>query len=285
MKKILVTGSNGQLGSCLQDAATNYLDWEFLFLDRTSLDISNYKQLEALFQTTPFDYCINAAAYTNVDGAENDKENAFLGNATAVQWLAEACKKHSVTLLHISTDYVFDGSKRSPYEEEDIVNPINVYGASKLEGEKAIIETLPQHYIVRTSWLYSQYGHNFMKSIARFASEKEVLTITTEQTGCPTNANDLAEALLMMIANDKKTYGIYHFSNAGVTTWFGFAKAIVEALGVSEKVSVKPIDKYPTFAERPVYSVLNNNKINERFGVKPIDWKESLNTLMAKQTI
>lgn len=285
MKKILVTGANGQLGRCLQGAASNYLKWQFTFLDRKGLDITDKAQIEGVFQSMHFDYCINAAAYTQVDGAEKDQENAFLGNAQAVQWLAAACKEHSVTLLHVSTDYVFDGTKQQPYNEADAVNPINVYGASKLKGEQYIQEALAEYYIVRTSWLYSQYGHNFMKSIVRFASERERLTITTEQTGCPTNANDLAVALLRMIDVDAKQYGIYHFSNAGVATWFDFAKAIVEALGLSEKVTVEPIDKYPTFAERPVYSVLNNDKIKICFGIEPIHWNESLNALMAKQMI
>jgi len=280
MKKILVTGGFGQLGRCLFDASKEYQNWEFTFLDKDQLDITQREEIIQYFNNNSFDYCINAAAYTNVDNAEKEQDDAYLVNANAAKLLAEACHDQGAILIHISTDYVFDGSKDSPYQEIDALSPINVYGASKLKGEEYVQAHNPKHFIVRTSWLYSQYGHNFFKSILRFANERDELTITTEQTGVPTNANDLAKALLKMIAQPSEAYGIYHFSNVGPTTWFQFAKSIVSFAGLSEKTKVKEIDKYPTFAERPMYSVMDIHKIKNEFNIEEIHWEESLKGLM-----
>lgn len=280
MKRVVVTGASGQLGKCLQDAAEAYPNWEFTFLGREALDISQPQSIEKLFRNHSFDYCINAAAYTHVDHAEKEQEEAYLGNAKAPRLLAEACQQNEVVLFHISTDYVFDGTKGIPYQETDPVGPINVYGASKLKGEEHIQDQCPKHFIVRTSWLYSQYGHNFFKSILRLAKERDELTITTEQTGVPTNANDLAEALLQMIAQPSERYGIYHFSNVGPTTWYEFAKAIVKHAGLSDQTKVKEIDKYPTFAQRPNYSVMDVSKIKNEFNCKEIHWEASLKGLI-----
>ncbi|MAO07774.1 MAG: dTDP-4-dehydrorhamnose reductase [Alteromonas sp.] len=281
MKKILVTGANGQLGKCLRDAEAAYPNFKMTFVSREALDINHFEEVTSFFNSQEFDYCINAAAYTNVDGAENDKENAFLANAEAVKNLALICERKNIVLLHVSTDYVFDGTKRTPYEESDPTGPINVYGASKLKGEQYIQALMERYFIVRTSWVYSQYGHNFLKSILRFCETKDALTITTEQVGCPTNANDLARALLQIIASGETAYGIYHFSNGGEITWYDFAKQIVATSEFSEKVKVEKINKYPTFAERPLYSVLNNHKINQAFGIQQVNWKESLKNVMA----
>src|SRR5690606_5979781 len=227
MKKILVTGANGQLGRCIKDAATDFPDLEFLFVSKEELDIENANLLKEYFTKNLFDYCINTAAYTNVEKAEGEAEKAFAINAEAVKNLALTCKENDVVLLHISTDYVFDGKKKSTYVETDITNPINVYGASKLKGEQYIQEIGNKFYIFRTSWLYSQYGHNFLKTILKYSQEGKPLTITTEQTGTPTNANDLARMILQVIEQDKADYGVYHYSNAGETTWYGFAAEIL----------------------------------------------------------
>ena len=280
MKKVLITGAKGQLGCCLKAASKNYPDIDFSFVDKEILDITTPKAVSTFFEEHTFDFCINAAAYTQVDKAESDEEQAFLVNAEGVKNLSIACKKHKVTLLHISTDYVFDGKKETPYLETDKTNPINIYGASKLKGEEYIKEICDKYYIIRTSWLYSQYGHNFLKSILKFSKEKDTLTITTEQTGSPTNANDLADVLLKLIHLDMKDYGIYHFSNDGEATWYDFAKAIIEFSGLSNKVSVVETDYYPTFAKRPTYSILETSKTKNALSVKILPWKKSLKILI-----
>jgi dTDP-4-dehydrorhamnose reductase len=285
MKKILVTGANGQLGSCLKDASQKFPKIEFIFVDREVLDISNVLSVNTFFEENDFDFCINAAAYTNVEKAESDKELAFLVNAEGVKNISLACKKHDVTMLHISTDYVFDGKKLTPYTETDITNPINVYGASKLKGEEYIKEICDKYFIIRTSWLYSQYGHNFLKSILKFSKKKDTLTITTEQTGTPTNANDLADILLQIVRLDLKEYGIYHYSNDGEATWHDFAKAIITFSGLSNKVNVVETDYYPTFAKRPAYSILNKNKISALFQIKIDHWQLSLKKLLENNKI
>lgn len=280
MKKILVTGANGQLGSCLKDASKKFSEFEFLFVDKESLDITNTLSVNTFFEENNFDFCINAAAYTNVEKAESNKEQAFLVNAEGVKNISLACKKCDITLLHVSTDYVFDGKKLTPYVETDETNPINVYGASKLKGEEYIKDICDKYFIIRASWLYSQYGHNFLKSILKFSKEKDTLTITTEQTGSPTNANDLAEVLLQIIDTNFKKYGIYHYCNDGKATWYDFAKSIITFSGLSNKVNVVETDYYPTFAKRPINSVLNTNKIKTALLIKQYPWKESLNALI-----
>lgn len=283
MKKILITGANGQLGQCIQDAAMNFPHLEFVFLSKDDLDIRNHESLQNYFNTNQFDYCINTAAYTNVEKAESDRENAFAINAEAVKNLAQVCKSNNIVLLHISTDYVFDGKKKSPYSETDSTNPINVYGASKLLGEQYIEEFHDKFYIFRTSWLYSQYGHNFLKTILKYSEEGKQLTITTEQIGTPTNANDLAEALLTVIEQDKANYGVYHFSNSGETTWYGFAKEILAQTGKLEGAKLAKTNHYTTFAARPEYSVLDNTKVYNNLNLRGIDWSESLKLVIKKR--
>lgn len=283
MKKVLVTGSNGQLGMCIKDAAVNYPELAFSFVSREELDIASETSVSAIFQQYKFDYCINAAAYTNVEKAESDSENAFLVNAEAVKCLAEQCKTTNTTLLQISTDYVFDGKKRTPYTEEDDVNPINVYGASKLKGEKYIQDICDQYFIIRTSWLYSQYGHNFLITMLKHGGKGKQLTITTEQTGTPTNANDLALSLLNVIDSETKEYGLYHFSNKGKATWFDFAKAIFEENPHFDATKLAKTEDYRTFAARPKYSVLDTTKYIKTFNRQVINWKESLSYLLNKE--
>ncbi|MCG2417521.1 dTDP-4-dehydrorhamnose reductase [Aequorivita sp. F47161] len=284
MKKILVTGANGQLGKCIKDAAAEFSDFEFVFVSREELDIENADFLRKYFIKNNFTHCINTAAYTNVEQAESEEEKAFAINAEAVKNLASACKANDVVLLHVSTDYVFDGKRKSPYSETDLTNPINVYGASKLKGENYIQEICEKFFILRTSWLYSQYGHNFLKTILKFAEAGKPLTITTEQTGAPTNANDLAEALLQIIAQDSTKYGVYHYSNSGQTTWFGFAQAILQHTGKLKDTNLAKTNQYRTFAARPEYSVLDNAKAQNKLKLKHIDWQESLQSVLKKDS-
>lgn len=283
MKRILITGANGQLGLCIQDASLNFSHLEFIFVSKDDLDIRNHESLKNFFKTNHFDYCINTAAYTNVEKAESDSENAFAINAESVKNLATTCKENDVTLLHISTDYVFDGKKKSPYLETDATNPINVYGSSKLKGEEYIQKICDKFYIFRTSWLYSQYGHNFLNTILKYSQEEKQLTITTEQTGAPTNANDLAEVLLKVIEQDKAKYGVYHFSNSGATTWYGFAVEILKQTGKLEDAKLAKTNHYATFAARPKYSVLDNTKVYNNLNLRGIDWSESLKLVINKR--
>ncbi|NND63598.1 MAG: dTDP-4-dehydrorhamnose reductase [Flavobacteriaceae bacterium] len=280
MKKILVTGANGQLGKCLKDLKNRYPEFEWTFTTKGELDISNMSSIRHYFERNSFDYVINTAAFTDVEGSETQKEKAFSVNAEGIKELAIAVANSNGCLIHISTDYVFDGEKESPYKENDGVNPLNVYGASKLAGEKYIEEYCSKHYILRTSWLYSQYGHNFFLSVLKWANEGRDMSITTEQIGSPTNANDLAEALVTVIKGDKEEYGIYHFSNEGKGTWFDFASEILRLNGQLDEVNLAKTDHYRTFAKRPKYSVLDNSKIQETFQIRALNWKASLKKLI-----
>ncbi len=280
MKKILITGANGQLGKCIKDASLNYPDFDFDFKTRDELDIADESSVRDYFSNNKLDYCINAAAYTNVDKAESESDKAFAVNAEAVKNIALACKSQNVVLIHISTDYVFDGEKDIPYTEEDKTNPINVYGASKLKGEQYIQETLNNNFILRTSWLYSQFGHNFYNSILKFAKESRDLKITTEQTGTPTNANDLSLAILKIISSESKEYGLYNFSNTGEATWYDFAKEILLQTNQLNTIKLAKTDHYPTFAARPNFSVLNTEKYTNSFHDLIPNWEESLNSIV-----
>ena len=277
--KVLITGANGQLGKCIKDASTSFPEMDFVFVSREKLDITNKASVSEIFKNNDFDYCINTAAYTNVEKAESESEQAYLINAEAVKNLAISCKEKDVTFIQISTDYVFDGEKTSPYVEEDPTNPINVYGASKLKGEHYIQEICEAYFILRTSWLYSQYGHNFYKTVLRFAKEKKPLTVTTEQTGTPTSANDLAVAVLNIIKSNNKQYGIYHYSNQGEATWYDFAKEILTQTNQLTATNLAKTDEYRTFAARPTYSVLTLKKSNSKLNIALLDWKESLQKL------
>jgi dTDP-4-dehydrorhamnose reductase len=278
--KILITGAKGQLGKCIKDAAANYPEFDFLFASRELLNIESEKSISNIFENNRFDYCINTAAYTNVEKAESDQETAFLTNAEGVKHLASHCKRNNTTLIQISTDYVFDGKKGSPYSEEDSTNSLNIYGASKLKGEQYVQEICQAYYILRTSWLYSQYGQNFYDTVLRFAKEGKLLTVTTEQTGTPTNANDLAEAILTIIKINSKNYGIYNFSNQGEATWYDFAKEILIQTNQLTKSNLAKTDYYLTFAARPSYSVLDTRKYKNTFNKAVFDWKKSLATLL-----
>lgn len=276
MIKVLVTGANGQLGKCIKDAASDFPQCDIFFASRKDLDIEDYAGVQDFFRNNAFDYCINTAAYTNVERAESESDAAYSLNAKAVKNLAKACNVNDTALIHISTDYVFDGKSSRPYKETDITNPLNVYGASKLMGEQYIQSTWHKHFVIRTSWLYSQYGHNFLNTILKYAKEGKPLTITTEQIGTPTNANDLAGVVLNIIRSGSTDYGLYHFSNKGEATWYDFAKKILEFSSQLQTTSLASTDHYRTFAKRPRYSVLDKSKISTSVEIELIDWTESL---------
>jgi dTDP-4-dehydrorhamnose reductase len=284
---VLVTGSNGQLGQALQSISGNYPEVQFVFSTSKELDITNKDSVKAVFEKEKPNFCINAAAYTAVDKAESEPENAYSINVIGAKNLAEACRDFNAALLHISTDFVFDGSKTVPYLETDPTNPKGIYGQTKLDGEKAIQEILEAHFIIRTSWLYSDFGNNFKKTMLRLAGERSSLGVVSDQIGTPTHAVDLAEALLKMILfssnqlksenlNLQSAYGIYHFSNEGSASWYDFAKKIFEINKV--EIDLQPIltTQFPTPAQRPEYSVLDKSKIKKVFGITIKDWEDSL---------
>tara|TARA_R110001632_G_scaffold132368_3_gene246822 strand:- start:3329 stop:4129 length:801 start_codon:yes stop_codon:yes gene_type:complete len=257
LKRILVTGAAGQLGLSLQELASEYPGMEFVFKNSTELNITDKDKVNKIFSTGGFHYCINCAAYTKVDEAEKSSEMAFKVNAEGVKNLALACKLKNVTFIHISTDYVFDGEKGSPYSVDDNPNPINVYGKSKWEGEKYIQEILDKYFIVRTSWLYHKiYGNNFYKTILKKAKKGEVLRITDEQIGSPTNAANLAKFLLKHILTENQEYGIYHFTDGQVMSWYGFAQNILKENDLNNTTIIVKDNNYHSFAIRPKFTVL-----------------------------
>lgn len=280
MKKVVVTGGNGQLGECIRAIAPLFPKLHFEFVDIDELNIADGAAVEKYFDQHQPDYCVNAAAYTNVEKAESESDLAFEVNAAGARNIANACAATGSILCHISTDYVFNGNTDRPYTEEDNTDPINEYGASKLKGEEYVKNSGCDYFIFRTSWLYSQYGHNFYKTILRVAGEGKPLTITTEQTGVPTNANDLAESVLKIIDGNSKEFGTYHFSNAGEATWYDFAEAILEESGLIEASELAKTNHYRTFAARPVYSVMNTEKISNLPGIEIKDWRLSLRALI-----
>lgn len=277
MKNILVTGSNGQLGNEIRNLAGEFSDYHFDFTDIAELDITSPEKIKAYLNGKNFDTIINCAAYTAVDKAETDHELAKLVNCTAVKNLAEIAKANNMLLIHISTDYVFDGKNYKPYMEDDPVNPQGKYGKTKLEGEKAIFESDCHAVILRTSWLYSTFGNNFVKTIRRLAGEKGELRIIFDQIGSPTYAYDLARTILTILPKirEGKTE-IYHFSDEGICSWYDFAKEIVEISNLQCKVIPIESWEYPATAPRPHYSVFNKAKIKKTFGLEIPHWKDSL---------
>lgn len=256
MKRILVTGASGQLGMSLQEIHKKYPQMEFVFKNSTALDITNAQEVQQVFSSGAFDYCINCAAYTQVEQAERTPEIAFKVNAEGVKNLALACKKHIVILIHISTDYVFDGKKGMPYTVDDTPNPINEYGKSKWEGEKYIQEILNKYFIVRTSWLYSDHGKNFYKTVLEKAKRGEILRITDQQTGCPTHAGNLARFILELIVEENTQFGIYHFTDGEVMTWYDFAKKIISKNNLNGTTKIVRDNNNRSFALRPKNSIL-----------------------------
>ena len=282
---VLVTGANGQLGQSLQFIAKNYPELHFVFCSSSDLDITNLESCQAVFFKIKPNYCINAAAYTAVDKAESEPEKANLINVIGPKNLAVVCKEFSSVLLHISTDFVFDGSKNIPYNETDIPNPTGVYGQTKLDGEKAIQAVFENYYIIRTSWVYSQFGNNFMKTMLRLASERDTISVVNDQIGTPTNAVDLAECLVKIICHTElvevqqpttDNFGVYNFSNEGQCSWYDFAKEIFKINKIEIDLKPIPTSSFPTPAKRPKYSVLDKTKIKNTFWVEIKNWELSL---------
>lgn len=281
--KILVTGANGQLGKELHDLCSSYRQYNFVFLGKEDMPIDNFELVRNIFKTIQPAYCINCAAYTAVDKAESEKDLAYLINGESTGVLAAVCKDNDTGLIHISTDYVFDGKGNSPYREDDPAHPQSTYGASKLEGEKQVMNLNPDSIIIRTSWVYSSYGKNFVKTMLRLMDEKTEIGVVNDQFGSPTYAADLAETILQILTSHVSPLtGIYHYSNAGIITWYEFAEAIKELAEKKCRVYPIPSSQYPTAARRPAYSVLDNSKIQSTFGIQQKPWKDSLAKCLKK---
>lgn len=273
---ILVTGASGQLGKCIQDLSKEHSDLKFSFTDIPELDITDENFVKRYFEDNSFDYCINCAAYTNVDKAETEIALAYKINAEAVRNLAIACRENDVKFIHISTDFVFDGEKKTSYTEEDVPNPINVYGKSKLQGEYHVLEILKDYFIIRTSWVYSEYGKNFLKTMLRLGNEMEELNVVNDQMGSPTYAANLATFIMFLITHKREEYGLYHYSNEGAISWYDFAIKIFELAELPIKVNPISTLAYPTPAQRPNNSNLSKIKTISTFEIQIPVWNNSL---------
>ena len=285
---IFITGANGQLGREFRELERAHPAFQFTFAAREELDVTQETAIRKFFATPAFDYCINCAAYTAVDKAESEPEAAQLGNVDAVRWLAEACARQGTSLVHYSTDYVYHNQQNTPFKEEDPTTPQSVYARTKLAGEQAARAANPKTLILRTSWVYSAFGHNFVKTMLRLGKEREELNVVFDQVGTPTYARDLAQATLEMIRKveqgevaHNKLQGIYHYSDEGVCSWYDFALAVFELAGISCKVLPIETKDFPTAAARPPYSVLNKRKIKAAFGLELQHWREGLREMMA----
>ena len=280
--KILVTGCYGQLGNEMRKVAETHLEHQWCFTDIDTLDICNSEAVEAFFTENGIEVCVNCAAYTAVDRAEDEPVLAAMVNIEAPKLLAECCMRHHALLIHVSTDYVFDGKGDRPYREDDPTGPTSVYGKTKLEGEKAIQESGCRYCIVRTAWLYSSTGKNFVKTMLQLAETHDQINVVCDQQGTPTWAGDLAIAIMGLIGH----YGngpvneVFHFTNEGVTTWNAFAAAVFEIAGKPCKVNAIATDQYPTKATRPAYSVLDKSKIKQTLGIEIPFWEDSLRQCM-----
>lgn len=276
--RILVTGGNGQLGNELQEAAPGFPDYELTFIDIEELDLTDEKKTNQYFREHYFEGIINCAAYTAVDKAEEEHDKAIALNAIVPKQLAEIARLNRMWIIHFSTDYVFDGIAYKPYSEEDQVNPLSIYAKSKFEGELAVSDSKAQGIILRTSWLYSTFNNNFVKTILHKAREGKGLRVVYDQVGTPTYARDLAQTVLTLIPEIKKfkKAELFHFTNEGVASWYDFAQAIVDLSGI--KCTIQPIEtkEYPAPAARPLYSVLNKGKIKKQFGIQIPYWRDSL---------
>ena len=282
MKRVLVTGSSGQLGSELKYLSPNFHSIEFVFTDIKELDITSNIALTSYFQDNKFDFCINCAAFTAVDKAEEDKDKADLLNSTAVKYLAEITKKNNVKFIHISTDFVFSGKKNRPYLEDDETNPISYYGTSKLMGEDLALSFNKNSLIIRTSWLYSSFGNNFVKTMLKISESRNKLGVISDQIGSPTYARDLAKVIIEVIDSDKYQSGVYHYSNEGVASWYDFAQAIFIEKGIEIKLIPISTEQYPTHAKRPCYSVMSKSKFKSAFNMEIPYWRESLKMCLSR---
>ena len=282
MENILVFGASGQLGQCLQALAEERKIKNILFLPRAQANIVDTAALQETFKRYQPVYCINCAAYTAVDKAEDEPEAAIQINRDGVENLSKLCREFDTTLMHISTDFVFAGTGYIPLSETDETNPINVYGRSKLAGEKIIPEYLDKYFILRTSWLYSEFGNNFVKTMLRFGKERPELKVIWDQAGTPTYAMDLADCILTIIRNGSQQYGIYHYSNEGLISWYDFAKNIFELSQIEVKVIPVRTAEYYTKAVRPAYSVLDKAKIKTNLNIQIPYWRDSLRICLQK---
>lgn len=285
--KILVTGAYGQLGNELKVLSDQYSEHQFLFTDSDSLDITDENQIRDYFEKEKPEFLINCAAFTAVDRAETEIEAAHQINFTAPGLLAKITKQFKAGFIHISTDYVFNGEAHLPYSETDPVHPECVYGKTKLAGEHQVKSSNPKAVIIRTSWLYSSFGNNFVKTMLRLGEERDLLKVVFDQVGTPTYAADLAQAVLSVASvyeNEPENFkaGVYHYSNEGVASWYDFAKSIFEISGLNCKVLPVLSDELPTLAKRPAYSVLNKSKIKSTFNLEIPYWKESLESCLKK---
>ena len=283
MINVLVTGGNGQLASCIKDVERQYDYLNFIYTGYQKLDICDLNQVQTFFESSDkINYCVNCAAYTDVDKAETEIDKTFEVNALGAKNLALVCNEHDVILIHISTDFVFDGKKSEPYIETDVAKPISVYGASKLQGEVEIQQVLKEYFIIRTSWLYSEYGNNFMKTMLRLAQTRDEISVVNDQYGAPTYAGDLAEVIIHVISEKIQSYGIYHYSNLGEVSWYDFSKAIFKERNA--KIRVNPINtkNYPTPAKRPFFSVMDKTKIKTILKIKVPYWETSLTKSLKK---
>jgi len=278
--KILLTGASGQLGSEIQELSKHHTNHEFYFANSKECDITDKKEIEKIVESESISVIINCAAYTAVDNAEEHEKRARAVNTEGVRNLVEVAEEKGIRLIHISTDYVFDGSSRIPYDENAAINPIGVYGRTKAEGEKYILNALTDAIVIRTSWVFSAYGSNFVKTMIRLMNEKDELKIVSDQFGSPTYARDLAHLCLLLATNEKpisQKGKIYHFCNSGITNWFEFAQEIATLTGKSNfNLKAIPTSEYPTKAQRPVYSVLATEKIRADFSITIRSWKEAL---------
>lgn len=281
MNKILVTGASGQLGSELR-VLSGGSSKKFIFTDREELDITEKEAVDLFFKNNTIDVLVNCAAYTAVDKAESEEALADLINHQAVGYLAEACKEHGVKMIHISTDYVFDGKHYKPYKPDHPVDPVNVYGKTKLAGELKMKEINPLNsIIIRTSWVYSSFGNNFVKTMLRLGKEKASLNVIADQVGTPTYARDLAKAILQINPQlNNEEVRVYHYSNEGLCSWYDFAKEIMDLTGLNCEINPIPTVQYPTPAPRPYYSVLDKYDIKNEYKISAPFWKKSLECLI-----
>lgn len=282
MTKILVTGANGQLGNALRKELSADPQLEVIYTDADTLDLTDAEALEFYLKSNPVDFVVNCAAYTAVDRAEADDLKAAAINTAAVGNLGQAASRNGLKVIHISTDYVFSGENFRPYEENDEPYPQSIYGRTKLEGEGLLSSFCKDAMIIRTAWLYSEFGNNFVKTMLRLAAERDEINVVCDQIGSPTYAGDLAAAIHTVISHENWQPGIYHYTDEGVASWYDFTKAIFEIAG--KKVKVNPIrtSAYPTPAKRPLYSVLSKGKIKRNFGIEIPYWRDSLKMCMAR---
>ncbi|MCB0821950.1 MAG: dTDP-4-dehydrorhamnose reductase [Bacteroidales bacterium] len=275
--KVLVTGGKGQLGQSIKKIAGLYPDVSFEYTDVEELDITNKEAISRYFEEKGFTHLVNCAAYTAVDKAEEDSSFANLLNATAVGYLSQVCEMNNCMFIHISTDYVFDGKNFKPYKESDPMKPESAYGKTKAGGEQEALKNCNKAFVIRTSWLYSEFGNNFLKTILRLSSERDKLTIVADQIGTPTYATHLAKAIMELIINEaKSSSSIYHFSNEGVASWYDFALEIVNSSGNNCEVLPIPTEAYPLPARRPYYSVMSKDLFSNTFDYKIPHWKDGL---------